>query len=686
MVLDSDSTLLDGTESSVSTKSRQKRKKISSPYKAKTSLPKNLDPDKRRAQWLQDLRSGNGRTMSGRAITGTTGTGASTSRSNKSAVSARSVKVTMNTDAEDAAFLSTSKFLQKKLLESHIGPTKPTKASFAPSSKDPGDMADEIVELKRRLAEIESVSSVNKGRMRRLEEDNSRKDKQIEKLLNPGGSSDDARRALAERGGGDNSSVVNSLKNKNIKLELTLKEKENELRKLKEDVKTTRSEEMKICMEAFYQEIVRLRAAVHTGKKTTLGTDTSRQEREDFASSRKMKTLNANILRLSEANKDLEVENEKLKGELESLKDSLDRPESGELEDMSREQLLHHAHTTQQKLDRFEQVMADQVDDEDENAIPGKLKLEGSFAERFAALDKRETELLQNLEKAKTNLIKTREERDEWRTKYDDVRKDFEKHRSSQPPPLQPNSTVIGGALPPRTNTTSIAGSETGEGDLQRQRREDDEEWRKRGRVAKRSSPTGRESREGSATRSDKSQNYETTVQLQSILRAHLARSQVKSTTASSAKQPYSASVASANRPHSSVTAPPSRTGPTGRKSPDSDNESTARTLTSKSAKLEPITDRSEASSSVWSLDIQTPKASPGKSTSSKLALDSPVTSPKARLRTKTQKEPSSESELNKSDDKTEATEDPSESDLSVPRAAARRRRPGEDDEDVFGF
>ena len=60
------------------------------------------------------------------AITGTTGTGgASTSRSGKSTTSAvgsaRSVKVTVNTDADDAAFLSTSKYLQKKLLENHIG-------------------------------------------------------------------------------------------------------------------------------------------------------------------------------------------------------------------------------------------------------------------------------------------------------------------------------------------------------------------------------------------------------------------------------------------------------------------------------------------------------------------------------------------------------------------------------------
>ena len=46
---------------------------------------------------------------------------------------------------------------------------------FAPSSRDPEDMVDEIVDLKRKLAQVEAVTSVTKGRIRRLEEDNVRK-------------------------------------------------------------------------------------------------------------------------------------------------------------------------------------------------------------------------------------------------------------------------------------------------------------------------------------------------------------------------------------------------------------------------------------------------------------------------------------------------------------------------------
>jgi len=93
-------------------------------------------------------------------------------------------------------------------------------------------------------------------KLRRLEEENSRKDRQIEQLLDPSRGPDFVR-TLAEKRP-DAGWVVNGLKQRILKLEQHCKEKDNMINKLQTDMKTTNLEEMRIAMETYYEEIHRL--------------------------------------------------------------------------------------------------------------------------------------------------------------------------------------------------------------------------------------------------------------------------------------------------------------------------------------------------------------------------------------------------------------------------------------------
>ncbi|XP_005990924.3 IQ domain-containing protein E [Latimeria chalumnae] len=122
-----------------------------------------------------------------------------------------------------------------------------------PSYKEKEDMYDEIMELKKMLQSQKSESDMMKTKLRRLEEENSRKDKQIEQLLDPCKSSEFTR-SLADKKN-DASVMMNSLKQKILKLEQQCKEKDNVINKLQTDLKMTSLEEMKITAETYYEEV-----------------------------------------------------------------------------------------------------------------------------------------------------------------------------------------------------------------------------------------------------------------------------------------------------------------------------------------------------------------------------------------------------------------------------------------------
>ncbi|KFQ30408.1 IQ domain-containing protein E, partial [Mesitornis unicolor] len=186
-----------------------------------------------------------------------------------------------------------------------------------PDYKEKEDMYDEIIELKKTIQAQKNEGDRMKTKLRRLEEENNRKNKQIEQLLDPSRGSELAR-ALSEKTT-DNGWVASGLKQKILKLEAQCKEKDNTINKFQADMKTTNLEEMRITMETYYEEVHRLQlllAKSESMRKKTEGRDTQKR----------LKALNAAVLRLSRNIEELQNENRRLKEDLDHVLSSSPSP------------------------------------------------------------------------------------------------------------------------------------------------------------------------------------------------------------------------------------------------------------------------------------------------------------------------------------------------------------------------
>ncbi|XP_042196911.1 IQ domain-containing protein E [Callorhinchus milii] len=173
-----------------------------------------------------------------------------------------------------------------------------------PNYKEREDMYDEIIKLKKVIQAHKTENDVTKTKLRRSEEENSKKEKHIEQLLDPSKSSEYTR-SLVDKN--NVNGIVRGLKQKILKLEQQCREKENSLNKLQTDLKTSDIEEMRITMETYYEEIQRLRLLLSAEKK-------------DPAESREsQKLLNSTRLRLSKTIKLLQEENKTLKMDLDRV-------------------------------------------------------------------------------------------------------------------------------------------------------------------------------------------------------------------------------------------------------------------------------------------------------------------------------------------------------------------------------
>ncbi|KAM9125686.1 IQ domain-containing protein E isoform 3-T3 [Pangshura tecta] len=183
-----------------------------------------------------------------------------------------------------------------------------------PDYKEKEDMYDEIIELKKTIQVQKSEGDRMKTKIRRLEEENNRKDRQIEQLLDPSRGSDFAQ-TLAEKN--DTRWVINGLKQKILKLEQQCKEKDNTINKFQTDVKTTNLEEMRIAMETYYEEVHLIhRLQTLLAKSEAVGKKSLPESRE---SQKRLKALNAAVLRLSKNVKELQDENKSLKADLDRV-------------------------------------------------------------------------------------------------------------------------------------------------------------------------------------------------------------------------------------------------------------------------------------------------------------------------------------------------------------------------------
>ncbi|XP_023372311.1 IQ domain-containing protein E isoform X2 [Otolemur garnettii] len=181
-----------------------------------------------------------------------------------------------------------------------------------PVYREKEDMYDEIIELKKSLHMQKNDMDLMRTKLRRLEEENNRKDRQIEQLLEPSRGSDFVR-TLAEKRP-DTGWVINGLKQRILKLEQQCKEKDTTINKLQTDMKTTNLEEMRIAMETYYEEIHRLQTLLAscdtTGKKPP---------GEKKMSARRQKKVNSALLNLSRSVQELTEENQSLKEDLDRV-------------------------------------------------------------------------------------------------------------------------------------------------------------------------------------------------------------------------------------------------------------------------------------------------------------------------------------------------------------------------------
>lgn len=168
------------------------------------------------------------------------------------------------------------------------------------------DMYDEIIRLKKSLQAHKSDNQQMKAKLRRLEEDNAKREKQIEELLDPTKGSEYYRSLVDKKKEG--SVVLNGLKQRILKLEQQCREKENALSKLQSELRTTNLEELKITVETYFEEIQRLRMLLEAAEKSSRA--------ESKCSQRQQKALSSTVHRLSENLKQLQQENTALREEL----------------------------------------------------------------------------------------------------------------------------------------------------------------------------------------------------------------------------------------------------------------------------------------------------------------------------------------------------------------------------------
>ncbi|KAG5195474.1 IQ domain-containing protein E isoform X9 [Ovis aries] len=193
-----------------------------------------------------------------------------------------------------------------------LGSSKQGYVPGNPIYREKEDMYDEIIELKKSLNVQKSDVDLMRTKLRRLEEENSRKDRQIEQLLDASRGPDFVR-TLAEKRP-DTGWVISGLKQRVLRLEQQCKEKDSAISKLQTDVKTTNLEEMRVAMETYYEEIHRLHSLLASSETTG-----RRPPVEKKIGLKRQKKMSSALLSLSRSVQELTEENQSLKEDLDRM-------------------------------------------------------------------------------------------------------------------------------------------------------------------------------------------------------------------------------------------------------------------------------------------------------------------------------------------------------------------------------
>ncbi|XP_014911587.1 IQ domain-containing protein E isoform X4 [Poecilia latipinna] len=226
---------------------------------------------------------------------------------------------------------------QKSSLKKHLSASNGF-AIGAGDYQDKDSMYDEIIRLKKTLQAQKSDNQQMKVKLRRLEEDGAKREKQIEELLDPTKGSEYIRSLVDKRKEG--SVIVSGLKQRILKLEQQCREKENSLSKLQSELRTTNLDELKITVETYLKEIQRLRILLDAAEKSSRA--------DSKCSQRQQKALSSTVHRLTENVKHLQQENAALREELNT-----DDPAAGikGYREWSRQRLLRRLLEVERRLE-----------------------------------------------------------------------------------------------------------------------------------------------------------------------------------------------------------------------------------------------------------------------------------------------------------------------------------------------
>ncbi|KAF7243082.1 IQ domain-containing protein E [Varanus komodoensis] len=195
-------------------------------------------------------------------------------------------------------------------LKEALGMKKPKHARSASSGYIPGtpdykekeEMYDEIIELKKTVQAQKCEADRMKTKLRRLEEENNRKDKQIEQLLDPSRGSEFGWVRTEQKN--DNSMLISGLKQKILRLEQQCKEKDNTIKYAG------------LCNAIFYLAFP-FSQKLKIQRLQTLLAKSKTVHRKSPPESREQKALSGAVLQLSRNMRELQEENWALKVDLD---------------------------------------------------------------------------------------------------------------------------------------------------------------------------------------------------------------------------------------------------------------------------------------------------------------------------------------------------------------------------------
>ncbi|XP_062580464.1 trichohyalin-like, partial [Saccostrea cucullata] len=147
----------------------------------------------------------------------------------------------------------------------------------------------------------------------------------------------------------------------------------------------------------------------------------------------KVRALNETVLRINKQNEELQMENKALREDLSREIEGKDKKIMGDYEDMNKKQLLSVIYNLEKKLEKSKKLGdTDSLLSYDgrtdkkrrpSSAVSNKIELEGTVQDRLDQLDKRETELLEEVEKYKKQVKRLKDEKTENRHKMEEYEK-----------------------------------------------------------------------------------------------------------------------------------------------------------------------------------------------------------------------------------------------------------------------